>query len=363
MTEITIPSLGVGMTDALLVRWLKLPGDVVEQDEPVAEIETDKTTMDLISPSGGRLGPHLHEPGAIIPVGDVVVRVLGGAGAPSVPTDTASAEPLPSPGPSKRPSTETAAALAGAREPHTLSPRARRLAQERESTEAGTTASSQAPSARRSGRFRELIAERVSESWRTIPHFAVTREVDAEPMQRVLIAWRAGGVPATLTDVLLRALALAHRDRGAEGPVGLGLAVATGEGVVIPVVSDVLALTAPQLTAARLGAVERARAGRLDANDLNETPVSTLSNLGSKGIDSFTGLIALGQPTLLTVGRAVPRVHPGEGGGIAIRTTIVATLNVDHRVLDGADAADLLVSFAHNAEDESRLGPEGGATA
>jgi pyruvate dehydrogenase E2 component (dihydrolipoamide acetyltransferase) len=366
VSEITIPSLGVGMTEALLVRWLKEPGDAIEQDEPVAEIETDKTTMDLVSPSAGQLGPHLHEPGAIIAVGDVVVRVLDdehGAGAHAVPVDEASGEELPSSAPPLGVAAEPGPVPAGARRPHTLSPRARRLAQERAATASPTSESPGPAPAQRSGRFRELIAAKVSESWRTIPHFAVTREVDAEAMQLLLAAWRAEGIAATLTDVLLRALALAHRDQGTNGSVDLGLAVATDGGVVIPVISDVLELTATQLATARLEAVERARGGRLDANDLNETPVSTLSNLGSKGIDSFTGVIALGQPTLLTVGRAIPRFHPGEGGTIAIRSTIIATLNVDHRVLDGADAADLLVAFAQNAEDVNRLGTEGGATA
>jgi pyruvate dehydrogenase E2 component (dihydrolipoamide acetyltransferase) len=365
VTEITIPSLGIGMTEALLVRWLKQPGEDVEQDEPVAEIETDKATMDLVSPSAGKLGPHLHEPGAVIPVGDVVARVVSsdnGASVASVPADPPSrverTPPTASDGDYEavpRPDTE--------RMPHALSPRARRLAQERASGEAQVTGAPEQPPIDRGGRFRELIANRVSESWRTIPHFSVTREVDAEPMQRVLAGWRADGVAATLTDLLLRALALAHRDCGAAGAVALGIAVATDRGVAIPVIPDVLGLTAPQLAEARLGAVKRARAGRLDASDLTATPSSTLSNLGSKGVDSFTGVIALGQPTLLTVGRAVPRFHPGEGGTIAIRSTIVATLNVDHRVLDGADAADLLVAFAHNAEDEDRLGTRRRSTA
>ena len=368
MSDITIPSLGVGMTDALLVRWLKEPGEAVEQDEPIAEIETDKTTMDLVSPSAGQLGPHLHEPGAIIPVGDIIVRVLGdgqGPEAPAAAMDSASGAELPSPadpvaGPAEPPPTSPSA-----RRPHTLSPRARRLEQERAATAPPTAASAEAGPApsERVGRFRQLIAARVSESWRTIPHFAVTREVDANAMQLVLAAWRADGVAATLTDLLLRALALAHRERDPNGAVRLGLAVATDAGVVIPVISDVLELTPTQLATARLAAAERARSGRLDANDLNETPVSTLSNLGSKGIDSFTGVIALGQPTLLTVGRAVPRLHPAEDGGVAVRSMIVATLNVDHRMLDGADAADLLVAFAENAEDVNRLGTEGGAAA
>ena len=241
VTEITIPSLGIGMTEALLVRWLKQPGEAVEQDEPVAEIETDKTTMDLVSPSAGQLGPHLHEPGAVIPVGDVVVRVLGdrqrserrqrSLRTPRAAWSDASADRVGR-GLPKPLRDRTANGM-----PHALSPRARRLAQERASGEAQVTASPEQPPVDRGGRFRELIANKVSESWRTIPHFAVTREVDAEPMQRVLAAWRADGVAATLTDLLLRALALAHRDRGAAGPVGLGLAVATDDGVVIPVIS------------------------------------------------------------------------------------------------------------------------------
>jgi 2-oxoglutarate dehydrogenase E2 component (dihydrolipoamide succinyltransferase) len=360
VSEITIPSLGIGMTDALLVRWLKQPGDAVAEDEPVAEIETDKTTMDLVSPSAGELGPHLHEPGAVIAVGDVVVRVLSagnGTAGPARQVDEPTVAEPPSPAPSALKAEPTATAE---RRPHALSPRARRLAQERAATEA--VAAAPEPT-QRGGRFRELIAAKVSESWQTIPHFAVTREIDAEPMQAALASWRAEGITATLTDVLLRALALAHRDCGASGPVGLGLAVATDNGVVIPVIADVLQLSPRELAAARFGAVERARNGRLNSDDLNQTPVSTLSNLGSKGIDSFTGVIALGQPTLLTVGRALQRFHPGEGGTIAIRSTIIATLNVDHRVLDGADAADLLVAFAQNAEDVNRLGSEGGATA
>jgi len=78
MTDVVaIPSVGIAMTEALLVKWLKEPGDVVAADEPVAEIETDKATMDLESPVAGRLGPHLAEPGEIVAVGTVIVEVLG----------------------------------------------------------------------------------------------------------------------------------------------------------------------------------------------------------------------------------------------------------------------------------------------
>ena len=101
MAEIVIPSVGIAMEEALVVKWLKEPGDDVAADEPVAEIETDKATMDLESPVDGRLGPHLFEPGAVVPVGTVVVEVLA-AGDEAAPAPPAGAPGLPEPAASRR---------------------------------------------------------------------------------------------------------------------------------------------------------------------------------------------------------------------------------------------------------------------
>ena len=343
MAEVAIPSIGVAMSEALLVKWLKEPGDEVAVAEPVAEIETDKATMDIESPVAGRLGPHLAEPGAIVPVGTVIVQIVAEGEAADTPAAAVAAPPAGEPAASSPPSSASRAGpaprTAETRTPHAKSPRARRLEQER---------SAAAPEA---GRFRELIAAKVAESWREIPHFAVTREVDAEPMLAALAEIRAGGgEPAsTFTDLLLRALALALRG-SSSGKFDVGLAVATPHGVVIPVIREVLALDAPALAAARSGAVERARAGRLSSGDLEATPSTTLSNLGAFGIDHFTGIIALGHTSLLTVGRAVPRVVAHGDRTLGVRTTFHATLNADHRSVDGAEAARLLVAFGEAAE-------------
>ena len=344
MPEIAIPAIGIAMTEALLVKWHKQPGESVEAAEPVVEIETDKATMDLESPAAGTLGPHLFEPGAIVPVGTVIAEIV----AEGAPATEAPEEAPESSAPAEEsmpwPTAVSAAAppATDARRPHDKSPRARRLARERSSAE---------PRRERPGRFRDLIAAKVAESWREIPHFAVTREVDAEPMISALQALRASNVkPApTMTDLLLRALALALRERGdRDGHVGL--AVATEDGVVIPVVRDVLSLDAASLAGARAAAVERARTRRLNADDVATTPTSTLSNLGPFGIDHFTGIVGHGQTSLLTVGRAVPRVVADGDRTLSVRTTFHATLNVDHRSIDGADAAQLLVAFAEAAE-------------
>jgi len=86
--DITIPSLGVAMENALVVAWLKQEGDQVEADEPVVEIETDKSTMELVAPVSGQLGPHLYAEGALVAVGVVVAAVYpADSDPPAAPAD------------------------------------------------------------------------------------------------------------------------------------------------------------------------------------------------------------------------------------------------------------------------------------
>ena len=349
MAAVAIPSVGVAMEEALLVKWLKQPGDGVAANEPVAEIETDKASMELESPVAGLLGRHLFAEGAIVPVGTVIVEVVAEGDAPAAAPEApeavsapVAAEAVSAPAPAVAAPAPRAAE--GGR-PHALSPRARRLAAERPEDAA--------PQAER---FRELIATKVSESWRQIPHFAVTREVDAEGMQAELNALRATGIEPTptLTDLLLRALAVALREAGSGSQGDVGLAVATEHGVMIPVVRSVLGLDAAGLAGARSAAIARARAGKLSSSDLGTPPPTTLSNLGAMGVDHFTGVIALGQTSLLTVGRAIPRVTADADHALRVRTTFHATLNADHRTIDGMGAAQLLVAFADAVEGMGR---------
>jgi pyruvate dehydrogenase E2 component (dihydrolipoamide acetyltransferase) len=396
---VVMPALGVAMSEGVVLAWLKKPGDAVRKGEPIMEIETDKTTVEVESPGDGILGPHLFEPDAVVPVGVAMTHILedgddlGGPAAPPdvhLPANLAEAPmgpldaglgPAPeTPGPSGAGDTldgdESGGGVApGVRAPNRLSPRERRIARERELAEgtgptdalsdAGTAPVAIPPAPGQPaatgggalGRHRELIAAKVSESWRTIPHFAVTREIDASAMHAVRERWGDDRGRPSLTDLMLRALALALRAGGDPGPIDVGLAVATPHGVAIPVIRGVLALDPAGLRSERMAAVARARDGRLLPSDLTEPPRSTLSNLGAQGIDSFTGVIALGQMSLLTVGRVMPRAYVIDGA-VSVRDTFFATLNVDHRYLDGDDAARLLIAFAAAAEDAERLEKE-----
>jgi pyruvate dehydrogenase E2 component (dihydrolipoamide acetyltransferase) len=114
----------------------------------------------------------------------------------------------------------------------------------------------------------------------------------------------------------------------------------------MPVVTGVPGLDPAQLAAARNAAVQRGRDGRLNGADLASEPIASLSNLGSRGVDAFTGVIAVGQQLLLTVGSVRPRPVAVDDS-LAVRPTLTATLNVDHREFDGDRAADILAAFNH----------------
>src|SRR6202012_863960 len=103
---------------------------------------------------------------------------------------------------------------------------------------------------------------------------------------------------------------------------------------MLPVAPGIGGLPPGELVAARGAAVQRGRDGRLNSADLTTEPVASLSNLGSRGVDAFTGVIATGQQLLRTGGRIRPRPVAIEGG-IGVRPTLIATLNVDHRSFDG----------------------------
>jgi pyruvate dehydrogenase E2 component (dihydrolipoamide acetyltransferase) len=191
---------------------------------------------------------------------------------------------------------------------------------------------------------RRATAELVSESWRTVPHFSLGREIRAEGLLASLARARAEGVPATATDFMVRALGRALEDIGERPDVGL--AVATPWGVLIPVVRAVPGRSLGDLAAQRQAAVDRARQRRLGAADA-AAPFATLSNLGPHGVQWFTGVVPLGQAALLTVGQIGPRPAV-EGRGLVVAQMFTAVLTADHRRYDGVDSARLLAGFVEH---------------
>jgi pyruvate dehydrogenase E2 component (dihydrolipoamide acetyltransferase) len=212
------------------------------------------------------------------------------------------------------------------------------------------------------------MVERLTHAWTTIPHFYLTREVDATR----LIDWRESvkdrsAEKITYTDLLVKIAAEALKQRPrvnaswngngitANAEINMGLAVAVEAGLTVPVIHRADTLTLTEIAARRKDIVERANASRLRPDDL-QGGTFTISNLGMYGVDGFSAIVNPPQAAILAVGRIADRVVP-VNGQVAIRPMMVLTLSFDHRVVDGARGAQFLDTLAALIEEPLALIP------
>jgi pyruvate dehydrogenase E2 component (dihydrolipoamide acetyltransferase) len=374
--RVVMPALEMAQETGKLIAWRKREGEPVAKGEALLEIETDKAVMEIESPGDGVLGGIQATPGAEIPVGHTIAWILAPGETPplaEVRAESARRRDTPPP-PASSPGTSTLSTSSQAK----ISPKARRLAQEqgvdlariRGSGPAGEILASDVLAAAQArspgapprpvgaasglGPVARLMAERTTESWRTVPHFFVSREADAGSLGQAREYWAAAteksnGVRATYSDLLValvaRVLAKHPRlnsrweDEGirANSEINIGLAIAVNDGVVAPVIPHADMMTMGQIAAQRKELGERARAGKLGPRDL-AGGTFTISNLGMFHVDAFSAIIIPPQAAILAVGRIRERVVAWEAKP-AVRPTISLTLSVDHRVADGAMAA------------------------
>ena len=205
------------------------------------------------------------------------------------------------------------------------------------------------------------MAERMTAAWTAIPHFALVREVEATALREMhgrlaqAVSKREGVTP-TYTDLLVKLVAAAirrqprinvsWRDGAIEqhAEVNIGIAVATDDGLIVPVVHGADALSIGDIAARRADLVDRASAGKLIPADI-AGGTFTLTNLGMHGVDAFTAIVNPPQAAILAVGRMADRVIAVDGEP-AVRPTMVLTLSCDHRAVDGARAAQFLEELA-----------------
>jgi len=198
-----------------------------------------------------------------------------------------------------------------------------------------------------------VMAERMTQSWTTAPHFYLVREVNASR----LISWRTKA-PAgvTYTDLLVKlvAAALVRHPRARvswkdgtvvqHADIDIGLAVAIEDGLVVPVIHRADTLSLAEIAARREELVARAQSGKLRPADITGG-VFTISNLGMYGVDAFNAIVNPPQAAILAVGRIADRVVPINGQP-AVVPMMVLTLSCDHRALDGARGAQFLGALA-----------------
>ncbi|HYB92418.1 MAG TPA: dihydrolipoamide acetyltransferase family protein [Candidatus Binataceae bacterium] len=394
--EVTMPKFGLTMQEGTVQRYFKSPGDAVAAGEPLYEVETEKVLYQVEAPAAGTLAIVLAAEGETVECGARVaviaepgedlaaivaryrieskpVRPAAGAAQPAREPAGAAAAPRPS-----------SALGAGGR--RAVSPIARKLAAElgvdvdaiegsgpggrvtREDVERAASASAaakpaapiSAPATGVSGErialrgVRKLIAERMHQSLRDTAQITITTEADAAPAVERRERLRAR-FDLTYTDMIVYAVSRAllkhprmnSQLKGGEiivpDTVGVGIAVALEDGLIVPVVHDAARKRLDQiaLEARELG--ERARAGALKLEDVTGATF-TVTNLGTYGIDAFTPILNPGETGILGVGRIIEKPVV-RGGEIVPRAMITLSLTFDHRVIDGAPAAEFLRSL------------------
>jgi pyruvate dehydrogenase E2 component (dihydrolipoamide acetyltransferase) len=191
-------------------------------------------------------------------------------------------------------------------------------------------------------RFRRAVSRSVVASWSEVPHFAVSRNIEAAGLSARLSDAKRLQSGSTFTDILISTTTRAARSLPGLVPHHLGLAVAGPHGVAIAVLSDVDPDAIGDIAAKRADAVRRVREGKASQADMNVYPDLTLSNMGALGIDSFTGIVPPGQKMLVTTGRVHHVISADGSGSIPV---IAVTCVADHRAFDGADLAVFLEHF------------------
>jgi pyruvate dehydrogenase E2 component (dihydrolipoamide acetyltransferase) len=387
--SVVMPALEMAQETGKLLAWRKNEGDRVTKGEPLLEIETDKAVVEVEAPADGILAGIKAAVGADIPVGRTIAWIVAAGEAP--PIETASTAPAARAGShAKTEPSHTGAASASSSAPATttsakISPKARRLAKElgvdvatvRGSGSGGEILASDVQAAgsppapsdgkKTSGSLEvpsslgRIMAERTTQSWTTVPHFFVSREIEAtelnEHRERIAAEIeRSHAVRITHTDLLVALVArvllkhpLLNASWSAEGirlhdHVNMGIAIAVNDGVVAAVIPNAHSASLGEISVQRRDIAEHARAGKLRPADIADATF-TISNLGMYQVDQFSAIITPPQAAILAVGGIADRVVAVKGQP-AVRPMMTLTLSCDHRVADGARAALFLRDLA-----------------
>lgn len=379
--SVVMPALEMAQETGKLLAWRKKEGEQVTKGEPLLEIETDKAVVEVEAPGDGLLAAVTAKVGDEIPVGHTIAWLLKPGEAPP---DARSQQTSPSARATSAPERAASAApsageLKAAPAPQ-ISPKARRLAKELgvdiskikgtgangvitaedvqgfADAKAGSAAHAAIESEPLSAVAR-LMAERTTQSWTSVPHFFVSRDVDAAALsdfQKAHAAQieKAGAGKLSITDVLVGLVArvLEKHPRinscwvdGAIKPnkeVNISVAMAVKDGVVSAVIHAAQSKTLQEICAQRQELTDLARNNRLRPADISGGTF-TISNLGMFKVDAFTAIIPQPQAAILAVGGISDRVVAVDGKP-AVRPMMTITLSSDHRLIDGARAAEFL---------------------
>ena len=401
MNQITMPKLSDTMLEGTLIKWHKKVGDKITVGDVIADVETDKATMEMEAFDEGTITEIIVPEGGVVKVGQPLANLEGGkksavkSSAPAALASMASTATLPA---STKPQTATLPNGSHIK----ASPLAKKIALERGVSLLGVqgtgpggrvvaadvptaaTTHTTAPAAPRievpfsdadtktplSG-MRRTIAERLLASKTQIPHFYLTIEIDAAPLAKLrkelnAAAEAAGTAKVTVNDFILLAAARAAKqhprvnsafagDSIVEyGSVNLSVAIAVEDGLITPVIRDAQSLSLRAISAAVKDLAVRARSKKIKPEEYQGGTL-TISNLGAYGIDSFYAIINPPQAAILAVGAIVKKPVVNAQDQIVAGQRMTISLSGDHRVVDGAAGAEFLATMRKSLESPTSL--------
>jgi pyruvate dehydrogenase E2 component (dihydrolipoamide acetyltransferase) len=380
-TKIFLPRLGESVEEAVIGRWMKSVGDPIKRGDVIAELETAKTMMELESPVNGVLLAVFPQIGQTVQMGELVA-IVGKAGEDWQAEEGSQIAPVEEKTqPAAQPTRKTGQQPIASKDRLRVSPNARRVAKEHNlalsslkpkldggritaadvlrmalqenDVELGAVPYVQVPL----NQVERVTAERMAQSARTIPQFSVSMEIDVKRALKTVEALNEQAkVRVTLTAYLIRAVALALKQhprinaRFAGEMVicyqhaNIALAVATPHGLYVPVIQQAEQLSVEEI-AKKIKKLAAKCEDRTIALDDLAGGTFTITNLGMKGVRQFTPILDPSQSAILAVGEIYSTLKMKKDGSISSRKKMMLTLACDHRVVDGAGAADFLTTL------------------
>jgi len=382
-TEVIMPALNPGQETGILLEWLKQEGETIEKGEPLMEVETDKANVEVEAEATGILSNISVQPGDEIHVGEVIAMILSEdeSVSESIKDDSSTQTAVTenevkqhSGNSEKMESIETVS-----KNKIAASPKVKQYAKKEgidlsslkgsgpggailmEDVLAIQSTAEKEDNDFQTGKGWLLMADRLTESWTSAPHFSIVRNLDATNLVAHKKETQANSsANITFTDLLVKYAASSLKEHPRVNAslidgkliknlaINIGIAVATEDGLIVPVIHNADELSLEEITERRKELVARTQEGKLRSGDL-DAGTFTLSNLGMFDVDSFNAIINPPQSAILAVGKIIDQVVPMDGKP-AIRPMLKINLSFDHRVIDGARGAHFLQTLSNLIE-------------
>ena len=389
-TEVIMPALSPAQETGILIEWFKEEGDLIEKGEPLMEVETDKANVEVEATTTGILANITVNLGDEIPVGKVIALILAdGESVPESKKEYSSSETKVS----EEDTAQLQTTISNPLDPSAnlptnkivASPKVRQYAKKEgidlsfikgsgpngvilmEDVLVNQSLTETEENDIPTSKGWRLMADRLTESWSSAPHFNLVRHLDVSN----LVTYKKqvqekNSNRLTYTDLLIKLVSITLKEHPRinaswidnkivkNSEINVGLAVDFDGGLIVPVIHKTDELSLGEITNRRKDLITRTQAGKLRSGDLDRGTF-TISNLGMFDVDSFNAIINPPQAAILAVGRIVDKVVPVDGLP-AVRPILTLNLSFDHRVVDGVRGAEFLKTLSNLIENPLQSG-------